>query len=303
MNNLSFFLKVTCISMIFIGNGIAYGNSECKDLVTASWEGRTDDVITMLKSNVDANCEYKVMSALIAASRFGKSWAWDKNIETVKVLVEYGANVNHVAIRNGERITPAYIAAFAGHSKTALYLVSKGGDMKEAEKGHEEYIKREQGSLNTLGLVASVGQTFLNSIGLQVPENKSTANSYNQFSKSFIDDAKNNWESDVQEQKPPSGHRIQFTNNCDQPLKLAINYKTTSGEWVTDGWWKFEPNEGAYLSNQRTNNAILYYYVKPEDGSRLNFKGEYAKSFEGNTLYMREIEDNVGDTEWSVTCN
>lgn len=104
-----------------------------------------------------------------------------------------------------------------------------------------------------------------------------------------------------------SGYRIKFTNNCDRALKLAINYKNMSGNWTSKGWWLFEPNKGAYLQSNgaslRTNSATLYYYVKPNDGSYLGFDGEYAKTFDGSTLRMRKIEDNSGDTDWSVTCN
>lgn len=56
------------------------------------------------------------------------------------------------------------------------------------------------------------------------------------------------------------------------------------GNWVSDGWWLFEPNKGAYLTddgkNLRTNNATLYYYVKTNDGSYLNFDGDYPKALE-----------------------
>ncbi len=104
-----------------------------------------------------------------------------------------------------------------------------------------------------------------------------------------------------------NGYRIKFTNRCDKSLKLAIHYKNMAGNWVSDGWWLFKPNEGSYLSDAgkylRTNNATLYYYVETNDDSYLNFDGDYPKSFEGRTLNMRKIEDKSGDTDWSVTCN
>lgn len=61
------------------------------------------------------------MSPLFAASRFGENWAWDENIETVTLLVEYGADIDHMVTKNEENMTSTYIAAFAGHTKSALY--------------------------------------------------------------------------------------------------------------------------------------------------------------------------------------
>lgn len=105
-----------------------------------------------------------------------------------------------------------------------------------------------------------------------------------------------------------NGYSLHFTNHCCKTLRLAIHFKNLStGEWETRGYWVFAPGESAYLlsSSQRlkTNNATLYYSVVPEDGSYINFKTDYSFDLRGNTLKMKKITDESGDTEWSYSCS
>lgn len=151
--------------------GPSYANAKkndrasCKKIVEAAWAGNSNKVSSLLKSGVNPNCVYNDMSALLAASRFGKSWRWDGNLKTVKLLVANGADLNYkYRHRSGKVATPAYIAAYAGHTKTATYLVSQGASLEEAEKGHREYAAREAGSLAALGLMAQAANSFRKSL-------------------------------------------------------------------------------------------------------------------------------------------
>jgi len=145
-------------------NAGSHSGADCKEIVSAAWEGRYQTVKTLLNRGVSPNCVFAGKSALLAAARYGKSWHWDQNIDTVKLLVEHGANIDFKYSNNGKVMTPTYIAAYAGHTKTAIYLVSKGGSLKEAEAGHRKYVARESGSLAALGLMAEAANAFSKSM-------------------------------------------------------------------------------------------------------------------------------------------
>lgn len=103
------------------------------------------------------------------------------------------------------------------------------------------------------------------------------------------------------------GYRYYFTNNCSRPVTLAIRYRDVAGQWRTEGWWKFAPGAGNYLSSSthqelRSNSAVWYYYAETTDGSDWSWTGSSPVSFDGRNLRMQEMNDKEGDSEWSITC-
>jgi hypothetical protein len=97
-----------------------------------------------------------------------------------------------------------------------------------------------------------------------------------------------------------------FTNQCNKPVSLAILYKDLSGQWQTAGWWQFAPGASDYLkysngSRVTSTSAAWYFYAESGDGS-FQWKGTQKTSLEGRTLYMKEMNDKEGDSEWSVQC-
>lgn len=103
------------------------------------------------------------------------------------------------------------------------------------------------------------------------------------------------------------GYRYYFTNNCSRPVTLAIRYRDVAGQWRTEGWWKFAPGAGNYLSSSthqelRSNSAVWYYYAEATDGSGWSWTGSLPVSFDGRNLRMQEMNDKEGDSEWSITC-
>lgn len=96
-----------------------------------------------------------------------------------------------------------------------------------------------------------------------------------------------------------------FTNNCSQPVDLAIRYRSASGAWVTDGWWRFDPGESLYLASngQRltSTNSVWYFYAETADGSGF-WGGDHRINFDDSSLPMKEMRDNNGDYNWSVRC-
>ena len=110
---------------------------------------------------------------------------------------------------------------------------------------------------------------------------------------------------------PPTGGSspgsYHFTNSCHRPIRLAISYKGLDGDWHTDGWWNFGPNETAYLTSSgsrlKSRNSIWYFYAETTDGSSWKWAGDDTLSLRGTRLKMRKMQDKQGDFNWSTTCN
>lgn len=97
-----------------------------------------------------------------------------------------------------------------------------------------------------------------------------------------------------------SGNRLYFTNHCSDVVKLKIYYRDTSKNWKSEGWWRFDPGESAYLRSNdaflRTDSAVLYFHAEKDySGKRIN---SYDKEIDGSI--MQKVYDENGDTEWSV---
>jgi hypothetical protein len=112
---------------------------------------------------------------------------------------------------------------------------------------------------------------------------------------------------EYQRNHPPAqaGFGYYFTNQCSKTVSLAIRYKDMSGQWRTTGWWQFSPGQSSYLdaggSPVKSNSAVWYYYAQTTDGA-LEWTGDLKTSLENRTLYMKEMVDKEGDSEWSIQC-
>ena len=135
-----------------------------------------------------------------------------------------------------------------------------------------------------------IPKAFPPSDGSIFPPADGSTNLFNSFSKNFL-----------------------FKNNCRYPVRLAIHYRKTNGEWTTEGWWNIAPFKETYLASKgtrlTTNNSIWYYYAETTDGSRQYWKGDYPISFGTffgtsfeRKLPMRKMQDNKGDKNWSISC-
>lgn len=54
-------------------------------------------------------------------------------------------------------------------------------------------------------------------------------------------------EFDGESGKVRTGRRFYLKNRCSEPIEIATRYKQISGDWKTDGWWNFDPNQYSYL--------------------------------------------------------
>lgn len=95
-------------------------------------------------------------------------------------------------------------------------------------------------------------------------------------------------------------------NDCRHPVKLALNYQESNGDWRQIGWWNFEPFESSYLSLSEgeyitTKNSVFYYYAEFVDGSYI-WSGDDHFLVDGVELPMRKMKDDAGDSEWEISC-
>lgn len=109
---------------------------------------------------------------------------------------------------------------------------------------------------------------------------------------------------------PATTRRVYIRNQCSRPIQIALTYLNPSGNWVTDGWWSFRPNEISFLISQgkaiRSNNRIIYLFAECTDGSGLWWSGDQQIRFGNRMLPMRTIEmgiDSNGDFQLPLTCN
>jgi hypothetical protein len=105
------------------------------------------------------------------------------------------------------------------------------------------------------------------------------------------------------------GRQFWLKNQCYKPIKIALRYKQTSGEWKTNGWWNFDPYDNSYLASGgeriRLNSPLFYYYAELQQGGSDSWSGEESVYFDGRTLPMRigiAFPDSDGDYTLSLTC-
>ena len=71
---------------------------------------------------------------------------------------------------------------------------------------------------------------------------------------------------------PPSaeaGIRVVLKNNSYEHITVAVNYRTSSGRWITRGWWRIAPGKTAE-PDVNTDNTYFYFYAEGDDGGVWN---------------------------------
>ena len=133
------------------------------------------------------------------------------------------------------------------------------------------------------------------------------ANAYYKVVRELGQNAYNEAQNKAKRKLRQSGYNYYFTNNCSSPVRLAIEYKNTSDEWVTEGWWNFAPGESAYLRSNgirlASKNSIFYYYAEPTDNSGGYWGGNHKARFNGEILNMKRKQDKNGHNEGDITCD
>lgn len=104
------------------------------------------------------------------------------------------------------------------------------------------------------------------------------------------------------------GRAIHLTNHCTENVELILQYQDTSGNWVTKGWWNFNPEEANYLASSgttiRTKNNVFYYYARIP-GEDYTWSGNNNRTFEGQAYPMKQDKLVVADgiSAFSVACS
>jgi len=104
-----------------------------------------------------------------------------------------------------------------------------------------------------------------------------------------------------------ASRKIYFRNKCSRSIELLLRYQEPNSSWITDGWWNFDSNEGAYLSSSeditiRSISGTFYFYAK---GGSLEWTGDYNQWFQDNTYPTRKrtlSPDDDGDWYLSIDC-
>lgn len=111
--------------------------------------------------------------------------------------------------------------------------------------------------------------------------------------------------------KSESGRKLYFRNDCSKTIQFAMRYKQPSGNWKTDGWWEFDPNQYSRLISGeddvsvRLSSPLIYFYSEAAENKSVGWRGEESILFEGRDLQMRIMivfPDSYGNYMLSLPC-
>ena len=103
-------------------------NSGQTALMWAAAESHPKVVKLLVERKADINARSKSgFTPLLFATRQG-----DRNLESIKILIDAGANVNDVYTKSG--LTPLIVASIGGFEKAAKLLLDRGADSKAKDK-------------------------------------------------------------------------------------------------------------------------------------------------------------------------
>ena len=63
--------------------------------------------------------------------------------------------------------------------------------------------------------------------------------------------------------------RLVLKNNSSKDIAVVINYCTSSGKWITRGWWRIAPGKTAE-PDVDTDSSYFYFYAEADDGETWN---------------------------------
>lgn len=55
--------------------------------------------------------------------------------------------------------------------------------------------------------------------------------------------------------------QVYVKNHCRQLVKVAYNFKSLDGQWITQGWLNLRPGQ-TRLTNIKTEKRVMYFYAK-----------------------------------------
>ncbi len=78
--------------------------------------------------------------------------------------------------------------------------------------------------------------------------------------------------------------KILFINDCEQPVIVAVKYKTIEGSWETRGWWDIAGNERVFLQFEgeplRTDHQTIYLLAETTEGPDVVWTGDHQNTID-----------------------
>lgn len=107
-----------------------------------------------------------------------------------------------------------------------------------------------------------------------------------------------------------SGQKIYFSNQCFEPVWLALAYKDNGRNQIIDSGWYFRPGRSAFLANDDgpllTVDPDILYHAQSDGGNAFTWEGSNDVLLFGNVVSMRSYtlwEDSDGDLRLTLVCN
>jgi hypothetical protein len=97
-------------------------------------------------------------------------------------------------------------------------------------------------------------------------------------------------------------HTLAVNNNCNEPVKLAVNYLNPKNKkWEVAHWYSVKANAAMNLNNWnsqrlKTKNKILYYYAKSKnhEWSGQDKQDSVVKQIGNTLLSLRKMKISEG---------
>lgn len=100
----------------------------------------------------------------------------------------------------------------------------------------------------------------------------------------------------VNPQSPINYFRLHYKNRCYKTIYTALHYRDRDNRWITNGWWKLNRGQEAFVA--RTRNRIYYIYAQSEDGQDFwRGSGRYSFRVRGQGPFNFQ-ENRIGSNEW-----
>lgn len=108
-----------------------------------------------------------------------------------------------------------------------------------------------------------------------------------------------------------TGNEFYVQSECSSPIEVIAHYKDLQDTWQTRAWWKFEPNEKAYLAHHNirlsARKGVWYFYARATDDSGYYWddnNGDGKRVRHGGKTYKMRRMSSTGDrAELTLTCN
>lgn len=72
----------------------------------------------------------------------------------------------------------------------------------------------------------------------------------------------------------PAQASLLFCNRMTVPIEGAVGYREDN-QWVSEGWWRVEPNKCARVYGRELKDRFYYYFARSLAGDHILWGGRY----------------------------